>query len=443
MPDRILEDVYKDNLKVPRYTSYPTAPHFHEGITDSIYEGWLSDIAPNTATSLYLHIPFCKKLCWFCGCNTKIVNNYEPIEKYLDLLKKEISLLSNKIESPDIRHIHFGGGSPTIIKPGDFQELMDFIRESFSVSPDAEIAIEIDPRTVSEAKIAAYVKSGVNRVSVGIQDFNKEVQESINRIQPLGVVYDKIKILKEYGIQNINVDLIYGLPHQDIDALLKTIHLTLTLKPSRISLFGYAHVPWMKSHQKLIDENDLPSISQRLDMATQAKNMLVKEGYIHIGLDHFAKSDDSMVAAKNEGRLNRNFQGYTTDKADVLLGAGLSSIGSLPDGYIQNTSSPVQYSQLITSGKLPIAKGVKLTDEDIVRREIIFSLMCYLKVDLNAYKNDFSREIQMLQPFVANNTVTINDSIIKINEDSVSMLRVVASIFDSYISNNNKHSIAV
>ncbi len=444
MSNKILNNIYNSDIKVPRYTSYPTVPNFQNYAVDNKYDTWLGQISPNEEVSLYIHIPFCKKLCWFCGCNTKVVNNYELIERYLELLKKEIQLVADKLTKPIIKHIHFGGGSPTIISPTDFLELVDFIKENFEFSQNAEIAIEVDPRNVSEAKIASYVKSGVNRISIGIQDFNHKVQESINRIQPFSLVYEKVKIMRDYGINNINTDLIYGLPNQDMDALSKTIELTLMLNPNRIALFGYAHVPWMKKHQKLIDESVLADIQTRIEMVKKSEEILVNADYIHIGLDHFAKKEDDLVKAQKENRLKRNFQGYTSDDADILVGLGISSIGSLSQGYIQNTSEALNYSNSLNEGKLPVSKIMQLSEEDKMRRDIIFSLMCYMQVDLKPYGNNFKEELNMLQPFVENNIIEIDNSTIKVSKNASAALRIIASVFDEYLkTDDNKHSLAV
>jgi oxygen-independent coproporphyrinogen-3 oxidase len=438
-------------LKVPRYTSYPTAPHFHEGVGAAEYGKWLEAIEDGAEASIYLHIPFCKKLCWFCGCHMAVVNSYDPITKYVELLKQEISLVAKRVRSLKVKHIHFGGGSPTILKPDDFLGVMKLLGNSFNILDDAEIAVEIDPRTLSEATIAAYAKAGVTRVSIGVQDFNENVQKAVNRIQPFGTVFRVKQMLNDYGITKINMDLMFGLPHQTVASLLETIDLTLTLNPDRIALFGYAHVPWMKKNQQIIDETALPDTATRAEMIDMAKNHLQNSGYKSIGIDHFAKDNDELSIAAEKQTLKRNFQGYTTDESKILLGFGVSAIGSLPQGYIQNISSSREYRTSIQNGSLPIKRGIATSKEDELRRAIIESLMCHMYVDLDKMKKqynlpniDFSNELESLSPFQDDGLLEINNDIITINEEGRMLLRVIASNFDTYLKPSaQKHASAI
>jgi oxygen-independent coproporphyrinogen III oxidase len=435
------EVILKYDNQVPRYTSYPTAPHFSAKINGEIYADWLKNLPEEETISLYFHIPFCKQLCWYCGCYTKATQRYAPVEDYVHILLREIRIVSEKLKGKNckVSHIHFGGGSPTILLPESFDLLMQTIKSEFEITNDAEIAIEVDPRNVNEEKVASYAKSGINRVSIGVQDFNQEVQVAINREQSFDVVYDCIKLFRKYNIENINLDLIYGLPKQTTQMVKKNIDFAMLLKPSRIALFAYAHVQWKKKHMRLIDENDLPDSLERLEMYREAAQKLEKEGYSSIGLDHFAKSEDNMVLAFKDEKLKRNFQGYSTDNANVLIGFGVSSISYLPFGYAQNTLDFAEYKKSILAGILPVAKGIAISQEDIIRKRIIDELMCYLEVDLNVIcdsfnlpKNYFEKEITNLQNLKKDGLVRTKNNLVKINLTTPQICRVVSSIFDKF-----------
>jgi oxygen-independent coproporphyrinogen-3 oxidase len=438
-------------MKVPRYTSYPTAPHFHEGIRHESVAAWLSELPQDGELSLYLHIPYCKEMCWFCGCFTKAVKHYHVVEKYVGLLLKEIALVSNTTQARRVKHIHFGGGSPTILEPDDFTRIMGAIRAQFTIMPCAEIAVEIDPRTVSEAKIAAYAKAGVNRASLGVQDFDDKVQDAIHRHQPYHTVYQAVSWLRNYGIDKLNLDLVYGLPHQSIASVRETTELALTLHPQRVSLFGYAHVPWMKKHQRLIDETALPDTATRQDMFRIASDVMTSRGYDAIGLDHFALHDDALSVAQREGKLHRNFQGYTTDTSEMLIGLGISSIGSLPVGYMQNTSDIHHYQEALENNRLPIVRGIAFTEEDRLRADIIEQLMCNFRVDLAHTCAQHARplatlahEIATCQHYAAQGMCALHGHTLSITEAGRTGVRVIASLFDSYLSSGKgKHSVAV
>ena len=363
--------ILRHDRQIPRYTSYPTAPHFNSSINSEIYTSWLKSLPADETLSLYFHIPFCRQLCWYCGCFTKITRHYAPIEDYANILAREIRLVSDLLKARKVCHLHFGGGSPTILLPETFRHLMQIIRAKFEIEKDAEIAIEIDPRNVSEEKISCYAKEGINRASIGVQDFNHETQLAINRKQSFELVYDCVKLLRKYGIEQINLDLIYGLPKQTFTTIKKSVNYSLLLDPSRISLFSYAHVPWIKRHMRLIDKNDLPSNLEKITMFKTATQELQNGNYLLIGLDHFVRKDDEMLLAFQNKKLKRNFQGYTTDKASSLIGFGASSISFLPFGYVQNTSGISEYRADILNKKLPAIKGIAISDEDKIRKRII------------------------------------------------------------------------
>ncbi len=442
--------ILKYNQQVPRYTSYPTAPHFNSQINGDVYKDWLQNLSSKENLSLYLHIPFCQQMCWYCGCYTKVTKRYAPVEDYAYILAREINLIADLIptKKPIVSHIHFGGGSPTILLPDTFEHLMKTIRSKFKIATDAEIAIEVDPRNVNEEKITAYAKAGINRVSIGVQDFNIEVQRAINREQSFGLVYNCIKLFRKYGIDNINLDLIYGLPKQNLRDIERNIDFATLLKPTRIALFGYAHVGWMKKHMRLINEADLPNGEERILMYQVAAKQLQKEGYAAIGLDHFAIETDQMKIALKNKKLKRNFQGYSTDKAANLIGFGVSSIGQLQSGYVQNTLDFEEYKKNILAEKLPVIKGIKTDLDDKIRKEIIDEIMCYMEVDINEIckkfnlsASYFAKEIEALSELEKDQLIKIENNVIKLNPQTPQITRVVSSAFDKFFTPSaTKHS---
>ncbi len=443
----------KYDLRVPRYTSYPTAPHFHPGVTGETYGSWLGELDPATELSLYLHIAFCAEMCWFCGCHTKITRRYSPIETYMNALWGEVDMVAKALPEPmPVRHIHFGGGSPTILEPTDFVKTIDILRQHFRVKPDAEIAVELDPRTADENYIAAMAGAGVTRASLGVQDFDEKVQVAINRIQPYDVTARTVEWLRRHKIPEINMDLIYGLPFQTLDGLLHTIDMAVDFGPKRIALFGYAHVPWMKKHQRLIPEEALPDTEMRWRQYEDACDRLVnRHGYVQIGLDHFARPDDEMAIALAEKRLNRNFQGYTTDTAETLIGFGASGIGSLPQGYVANVGEIHFYQQAIQEGRLPTQRGVAINDDDRLRRSIIERLMCDLEVNVDAQARNFGRsgrdfeaEIESLAPMEQDGLIKRDGHVITVTHEGRTLVRAVGAAFDRYLKRGEqRHSKAV
>lgn len=437
---------------VPRYTSYPTAPHFHAGVRAETYEAWLRDIPHDQPLSLYFHIPYCDTLCWFCGCHTKITKRYSPIKDYLGSLLKEIDLVAD-ILGPrrPVRHIHLGGGSPTILKPQDLLRLGDRIGQHFCLTDDAEFAVEIDPRGVDAELIRAMADAGINRASVGVQDVNPIVQKAINRIQPFNETADVIEGLRAEGISGINIDLMYGLPYQTTRLVEGTVDAVVKLRPSRLALFGYAHVPWMKTHQHLIEERVLPTAEERLAQAERAAAAIEKAGYVPIGLDHFALPDDPLAVAFTEGKLRRNFQGYTNDQAEILIGFGASAIGVNQGGYVQNEPSLRDYQRRVDGGILPVTKGVEVSADDTLRREIIQELMCGHGADISAHlrRHNFPAdhldgELASLSDMEADGLVTRNGPVITVTKTGQPFVRTIAARFDAYLNNGKgRHSVAV
>ena len=444
--------INKYDLRVPRYTSYPTAPHFNDTVDGEVYKKWLFELDPKTPLSLYFHIPFCDEMCWFCGCYTKIVKRYDPVKDYLNTLLDEIDLVADALPARmTAKHLHWGGGSPTMLKGEDWMAIMTKLRERFDVFDDAEIAVELDPRTATEDYVAELEAAGVNRASIGVQSYEAKVQEAIHRIQPYEMTKQVIEWLRKHNIDHINMDLMYGLPHQDTDEIERMIDLTVDLQPNRIALFGYAHVPWMQSHQKMIKEEDLPDAEERWKQFTLAVDRLKERGYVQIGFDHFAHPDDSMANAVETGELHRNFQGYTTDTAPAMLGFGASAIGYLPQGYVQNERPLKAYRQAIDSGVLPAAKGIGLSADDKLRRDIIEDIMCNLTVDLGARcsehgakVSDLDEDIAKLSELVEDGICTVDGNTITVKDDGRPFIRLVASAFDTYFASGvGRHSKAV
>jgi len=442
----------KYDLRVPRYTSYPTAPHFSPAVGADRYAEWLGQLPPDTRLSLYLHIAYCAEMCWFCGCHTKITRQYAPIADYLDCLWREIDLVADRLPARmPASHIHFGGGTPSILTPEDFVATLDKLRDRFLLTGTAEVAVELDPRTADEAYVQSMTKGGVNRASIGVQDFNPKVQEAINRIQPYDVTARVIGWLRENGIDEINMDLIYGLPYQTIGSLAETIGLAVEFAPRRIALFGYAHVPWLKKHQRLIPEDALPGMEERWRQYESAAQQLMDAGYVQVGLDHFAVADDPMAVALAEKRLHRNFQGYTTDGAEVLIGFGASGIGSLPQGYVGNETTIHGYKDLIRAGKLATARGIAVDREDLLRRCLIERLMCDLTLDVekicaewNADPAEFDLDIDRLRPMQADGLLVVEGRTVTMTEEGRPLVRAACAAFDQYLQQGEmRHSRAV
>ncbi|WP_454700773.1 oxygen-independent coproporphyrinogen III oxidase [Agrobacterium burrii] len=437
---------------VPRYTSYPTAPHFHEGIDNATYRQWLGELNHRNRISLYLHIPYCDRLCWFCACHTKHTLKYEPIAVYLEALKQEIEAVGALV-SPDavVSAVHFGGGSPTMLKPEDMVSLMDCLRRHFTFGLTPEISVEMDPNDLDDSRYDALAAVGMSRASLGVQDFDDKVQKTINRIQSFEQTKSVVDAVRARGVHSVNCDILYGLPFQTCETLKKTVDQIVSLDPDRVALFGYAHVPWMKKHQSLIPEHALPDIAERYRQMTMAGEMLKQAGYKAIGIDHFAKPADTLCQAAEAGELRRNFQGYTTDTADALIGLGASSIGRLPQGYVQNMVATGEYQRIVGEGGFAIVKGIELSEEDHLRSHVIERLMCDFALDFADLDQRFGKASHSVrtqaQHFAAGN----NDGVVRMDADIFALTelgrpfaRNIAAIFDTYLGNGRgRHSVAV
>jgi oxygen-independent coproporphyrinogen-3 oxidase len=440
------------NRPVPRYTSYPTAPHFRPDFGTATYGGWLASTRPDARLSLYLHIPYCVQLCWYCGCHTRVASSYESVLRYRDALLTEVASLRRRLpEGPTVAQIHWGGGTPTVLRPDDFRRIDEALKSAFNVDTDAEIAVEIDPRTLDDAMVATLSAAGVNRVSFGVQDFDPRVQAAINRIQSFAATRDAVARLRDAGVRSVNLDLLYGLPLQTEASLRQTIDLAVGLEPDRIALFGYAHVPWMKAHQRLIRDEDLPGPGQRWAQAGAAAASLAAAGYEAVGIDHFARPHDALACAARAGTLRRNFQGYTTDAASHLIGFGASAISSFPAGYAQNAANVKEWLERIESGRLATVRGFALSADDRLRGEIIERLMCDLSVDLDSvtarHRTDMGAIVDALpalQELVREGIATFSGQRVGIAAGARPLARLVAAAFDTYLAAGRaRHSVAV
>jgi oxygen-independent coproporphyrinogen-3 oxidase len=361
----------------PRYTSYPTAPHFHAGIKAEAVERWMGAVRGDEPLSLYVHIPFCDKLCWFCACHTRHTLRYKPVADYLETLLKEIALVSARLEGRGkVRAVHFGGGSPTMLKPRDMHRLADALRAALPFGEAVDFSVEIDPSDMDAGRLDALAGIGTTRASLGVQDFDPAVQKAINREQSFELTRGVVEGLRERGISAVNLDLVYGLPHQTVASLGETVARCLEIAPDRMALFGYAHVPWFKKHQTMIDEAVLPGPGERLEQSLAAAAQIAGAGYVPVGIDHFALPGDSLAAAQEEGRLRRNFQGYTEDGCETLIGFGPSSISRYREGHAQNFPTTGDYTRAVENGALPVARGLAVNAEDRVRGWVIERLMC-------------------------------------------------------------------
>jgi oxygen-independent coproporphyrinogen-3 oxidase len=430
---------------VPRYTSYPTAPHFTSEVGAATYSEWLAVLPKTAILSAYIHVPFCLELCNYCGCATKATHRREPVESYAEVLANEIALLRG-LSGRKLTHLHWGGGTPSILGGDGLGLIVDRLSGLFDLGAIKEHAIELDPRRTDRELVRALAGLAVNRASLGVQEFTPTVQQAIRRVQSFELVKRVTGDLRDAGIEAINFDLMYGLPNQTVANAAQTASLAASLKPNRIALFGYAHVPWFKKHQRVINVAALPGLTERLEQAAAAAEALKRSGYVALGLDHFALPDDELATAAKNGTLRRNFQGYTIDRADALIGLGASAIGRLPQGYVQNAPDTGGYSHAIKTGKFATVRGFTLTDEDQARAGIIEQLMCDLAVDLGPYggADCFSDEIESLGALARAGLLTISGNRITITEPGRPFMRIAAAAFDAYLPKGEKrHSVAV
>ena len=442
----------------PRYTSYPTALQFNEELTADKYRE--NAIASNTSgvpLSLYVHIPFCHTLCYYCGCNKIITRNKVRVDRYIEMLYREIDMQSELFDkSRKIEQLHFGGGTPTYLNEEQLDDLMAKLRSAFNFdeSDDREFSIEVDPRTVDEHSIRHLAGLGFNRLSLGIQDFDPIVQKAVNRIQTTDDVLNLVLAARESGFESISFDLIYGLPHQSVESFDQTLDLVIGMRPDRLAVYNYAHLPQRFKGQRMIDDADIPLPEVKLDILHRTIDTLCGAGYEYIGMDHFALPDDELVVARANGTLQRNFQGYSTHRDCDLVALGVSAIGSIGNVFAQSAVTTMEYEALIENGQLPIRKGIAVDDDDLLRADVIQALMCYDKLSFEDFgeKHDidfasyFAAEIGRLQPLADDGLIELDASGVNITQTGRLLLRSIAMVFDRYIDqaeNDNRFSKAI
>jgi oxygen-independent coproporphyrinogen-3 oxidase len=438
--------------EVPRYTSYPTAAQFGE-LEEGTYESWLGELEEGEPVSLYVHVPFCREMCWYCGCHTTIVSGYDRVGDYFRTLMKEVELLAAALpHRAAISHLHFGGGTPTILTPRHFGRFMEQVGRHFSFLDNADISVEMHPRTLTREMVETLAAAGVNRGSLGVQDFSPHVQANIHRIQPFHIVDRAVKWLRRAGFDAINFDLMYGLPYQRPRDVGRTVSRALALEPDRVAMFGYAHVPWFKKHMEVIPDASLPDALERYEEAQLAADMMSAAGYEEIGFDHYARPDDAMSIASRNGTLKRNFQGYTVDEADILLGLGASSIGQLEQGYVQNAPRLDKWRERVNAGRLAVMRGVETDDEDRFRRAAIEKVMTRLALDMEEHCREHERPADALDDALGRLDELAADGLIELEGRRFRalepagrrFLRTIAASFDKYWKpSKSKHSRAV
>ncbi|MFV3077544.1 oxygen-independent coproporphyrinogen III oxidase [Niveispirillum fermenti] len=438
--------------RVPRYTSYPASPHFTDAVTETTYRHWLAAADPCSSLSLYLHLPFCRSMCWYCGCHTTVVRHEEPIWAYLAALSRELRTVAGLLpQGPVVRHVHFGGGTPTLLPVEGLRSLMAELRTRFTIAQDAEIAVEIDPRTLTPAMTEALGDVGVTRASLGVQSFDPLVQAAINRIQPFAMTRDAVNGLRAAGIAGVNLDLIYGLPRQTVASCVETVRQAVSLEPDRLSIFGYAHMPGFKAHQGRIDAATLPDADERVAQLRAMEVAVLAAGYVRIGMDHFARPDDPIAVAAASGTLRRNFQGYTTDGADMLLGFGASAIGKLPQGYVANILALPAYLKAVEQTGLATARGYRLSLDDRLRAAVIEALMCRFDVDLAKVAAAFDRPPEEIMPdmramadLMVDGVAHLEGTRLTVPPAARPLVRSVAALFDQHLDpEGGRHSRAI
>lgn len=438
--------IQKYDINIPRYTSYPTANYFSDNVNSAHYQRWLPIAPENENVSIYIHIPFCKSMCRYCGCHTKMLPEYEPARIYVEALRREIESVAFLLgERRKVSFIHWGGGTPTFLNKEDMSGIMETISSCFDISDDCEHAIEIDPRTMTGSKAEFLADIGINRASLGVQDFAPEIQEAVGRVQPFEMVKNVCEDLRSAGISSINFDMIYGLPLQTEETIRSSMKKATELRPDRLAVFGYAHVPWFKKNQEQLEQYGLPDVMQRYKLYETAGDTLTDNGYTEAGIDHFVLPEDSMCKALESKNLHRNFQGYTTDECNILLGFGASAISKLHKGYLQNTPLIKGYRENAEAGLLAASRGIKVKNEDRIRAKIIENIMCYREADFSALEESQRQTtLSKLAELEKDGIAEINGTNVKITPQGKAFVRLVCTAFDGYWSNSNtKHAKAV
>jgi len=426
----------------PRYTSYPTADRFHDRFTAAQYVDALTSRTTGAPLSLYVHIPFCNTICYYCACNKVITRNHKRAAQYVEYLAREIGIVGDLIDgAPPVRELHWGGGTPTFLSRLEMAALMGRLRAQFAFAHDAEISIEVDPRKVDEDTVGFLGELGFNRISVGIQDFDPAVQAAVNRIQSESETRTVIDAARESGFSSINADLIYGLPRQTVAGFAVTLDKVIAASPDRIALYSYAHVPHLFKPQRQINVAELPAAEVKLAILSLAIERLGAAGYVYIGMDHFAKPDDELAVAQREHKLHRNFQGYSTRPDCDLLAFGISAIGKVGRSYVQNVKTLDAYYERLDDGALPVLRGIELTGDDFIRRDVIQKLMCDFELDFEtmgrshaiAFTEAFALELAALAPLAADGLLELSAEALRVTPRGRLLVRAVAMVFDRHL----------
>ncbi len=438
------------DARVPRYTSYPTAPHFAGGLPDGTFSTWIEQIPAESAISLYLHVPFCRRLCWFCACRTQGTSSDAPVLAYAETLKAELELFRAKLpRGVRLSRLHWGGGTPTMLPAPVMREIAALVFDIAPLTEDGEFSVEIDPNEIDEARLDALAEAGMNRASIGVQDFDPEIQGIIGRDQSFEITKTTADALRARGIQSLNADILYGLPNQSQRRIADSIQKLLSLNPDRIALYGYAHVPWMARRQQMIPSDTLPRPEERLELFETARRLLIWDGYDEIGIDHFARPHDGLAKAARAGRLRRNFQGYTDDSAPILVGLGASSISRFPQGFAQNVSGTAQWKKAVEAGQFATARGHAFTPADLWRGRAIEALMCDFSLSISELTNSFGADKAELQRLIDRAILRFGAFVkptadgLEITTEGRPLTRMIAAIFDEYAMDKAGHSSAV
>lgn len=438
------------DARVPRYTSYPTAPHFKPSIGPDQFTAWVRAIPAGGTVSLYMHVPFCRRLCWFCACRTQGTQSDAPVRAYADVLLAELDMLRAQL-APGITlsRLHWGGGTPTLMPPDVIRRVARAVSDSFPLAPGAEFSVEIDPNEIDEPRLDALAEAGMNRASIGVQDFDQTIQATIGRDQSFEITAAAVRMIRARGIASLNADILYGLPHQTPHRIAETVQKLMALSPDRIALYGYAHVPWMAKRQVMIPEPALPDAPARLRLFEVARSLLVADGYDEIGIDHFARPGDGLAAAQAAGLLRRNFQGYTDDQAQVLIGLGASSISRFPQGYAQNAPATGAHAKAIGERRFSTARGHAFTAQDIWRARMIEALMCDFRISADEFTRDHGFTPGTLSALFApirarfGDMVQVDGEGLVIPERGRPLTRMIARMLDAYEMEAKGHSPAI
>jgi oxygen-independent coproporphyrinogen III oxidase len=438
------------DARVPRYTSYPTAPHFGPEVGPADFTRWIEAVPQGSEISLYVHVPFCRRLCWFCACRTQGTASDAPVLTYVETLKAELALLRAHLpQGVTLGRLHWGGGTPTLLSPRLIHDLAESIFRVAPLAPDGEFSVEIDPNEIDDARLDALAKAGMNRASIGVQDFDPVIQAAIGRDQGYLLTRNLADRLRARGVASLNADILYGLPFQTGPRITASVQKLLTLSPDRVALYGYAHVPWMSRRQQMIPSDAMPTPEERLALFNTARDLFLWDGYDAIGIDHFARPEDAMARALKAGKLKRNFQGYTDDPALVLIGLGASSISRFPQGFAQNASGTATHTKAIRGGQFSTHRGHAFAGEDLLRARIIEALMCDFRVSRFELLQSFDARPARIEALFQTAAAEFGD-MVRVTDDGFFILdrarpltRMIAQAFDAYKTAKAQHSSAI